>query len=167
MRSATARGAPPLYGLAVDGCRICALQADVDALPARERIHVGRHWRLAHGWSSLEGWLVACSLLHHESLDELGGDALASLGPLVAAAGSALKRAVGCERTYLALFAERPGFRHLHVHVVPRMPWFGPGEAGPGAFRFLNPPEHELLPAARRDELAAQLAPLIAERLTP
>jgi hypothetical protein len=44
-------------------------------------------------------------------------------------------------------FAEAEGFSHLHVHVVPRMYWFGPEQTGPRVFSLLGlEPEHSLTP---------------------
>jgi diadenosine tetraphosphate (Ap4A) HIT family hydrolase len=141
----------------VADCRICELQEDVGSLPPRERIYVDRSWRLSHAWSSLEGWLVLCSIRHVTALDELDRAAIESLGPTVAAATAALRAVVGCERTYVTLFAEQDRFRHLHIHIVPRMSWFSEADSGPQVFRFLNPPEAELVSSARRDQLAEQL----------
>jgi diadenosine tetraphosphate (Ap4A) HIT family hydrolase len=141
----------------VSRCHICDLHARLGDLPVRERIHLDEHWRVAHGWSSLEGWLVVCARRHVQALDELDPAEAASLGPLLAAATSALRAVVGCERTYLVLFAEKPEFRHVHLHVVPRMASFTDADIGPNVFRFLNAPEPELVNTGRRDELAAQL----------
>jgi len=149
------------------GCHICELHARVDELPLRERIYLDEHWRLSHGWSSLEGWLVVCPRRHIEGLDELLPTEAASLGPLLSAATSALRAVVGCERTYVVLFAENPGFRHVHLHVVPRMASFGEADTGPNVFHFLNAPEHEQVSTARRDELAEQLREHIAARVRP
>jgi diadenosine tetraphosphate (Ap4A) HIT family hydrolase/catechol 2,3-dioxygenase-like lactoylglutathione lyase family enzyme len=124
----------------VADCRICELQQDVQSLPSRERIYIDESWRLSHGWSSLEGWLVLCSIRHVTALDELDPAELDSLGPTVAAATAALRAVVGCERTYLSLFVEQERFRHLHIHIVPRMSWFSEDDSGPRVFHFLNPP---------------------------
>lgn len=146
-------------------CHICDLQADTEALPVRERIHVDAHWRVSHGWSSLPGWLVVCARRHVQALDELEPGAIASLSPLLAAASSALRDVVGCERTYIVLFAEKPGFRHLHIHIVPRMSWFEDTDIGPAVFRFLQAPEAELVTAADRDRLGERIAERLPERL--
>jgi diadenosine tetraphosphate (Ap4A) HIT family hydrolase len=68
---------------------------------------------------------------------------------------------VGCDKTYVMLFAEAEGFGHLHFHVVPRMESFGPTEIGPQVFTFLGGPENERVPAAEQDDLAARLAATI------
>lgn len=149
----------------MNGCHICDLQANTEALPVRERIYLDEHWRLSHGWSSLQGWLVVCARQHVQALDELERGAIASLAPLLAAASGALRDVVGCERTYVVLFAEKPGFRHLHIHVVPRMSWFGDTNIGPGVFRFLDAPQDELVPAPDRDRLAERIGERLSDRL--
>ena len=151
------RARPRLRILTMADCRICELQAGIASLPPRERIYVDSHWRLSHAWSSLEGWLVLCSIRHVEALDELDASESDSLGSILTATTAALRAVVGCERTYITLFAERSEFRHVHIHVVPRMSWFSEDDVGPGVFHFLNPPEAELVTAARRDGLAEQL----------
>ena len=100
---------------------------------------------------------MLCSIRHVTALDELDPAELESLGPILAASTTALRTVVGCERTYVTLFAEQARFRHLHIHVIPRMSWFSEADSGPKVFRFLNPPEAEVVSPARRDELAEQL----------
>jgi diadenosine tetraphosphate (Ap4A) HIT family hydrolase len=69
---------------------------------------------------------------------------------------------VGCERTYTTLFAEMPGHRHVHLHVVPRMA-FGEADVGPNVFRHLAVPEHAWVPAEERERLAAAPAARLTE----
>ncbi|MGO9823539.1 MAG: HIT family protein [Solirubrobacteraceae bacterium] len=142
-------------------CVICDLQAKIEEIPPREQIYLSDQWRVSHAWSSLEGWLVVCPRRHVEAIDELNDDELGSIGGLLGALGSALRAVVGCEKTYVVLFAEQQGFAHLHFHVVPRMPWFTRQDRGPNVFRFLRASEDEQVPAARRDELAAQISQLL------
>jgi diadenosine tetraphosphate (Ap4A) HIT family hydrolase len=143
---------------AVPDCRICELHANLSDLPVREKVYVDDHWRVSHGWSTLEGWLVVCARQHAQALDDLSPEALECLGPLVGRLTAALRRVVRCERTYLVLFAETPEFRHVHIHVVPRMAWFGEADSGPNVFRFLQAPESAWITKARRDDLATQLS---------
>jgi hypothetical protein len=69
----------------------------------------------------------------------------------------ALQKVVGCATTYVAAFGEKPGFEHLHVHVVPRMSDFDPQHLGTGVFEFLRRPETEWVAADTRDVLALAL----------
>lgn len=141
---------------------ICDLQAKLGSVSPSERIYVSDQWRVSHAWSSLEGWLVVCPLRHVEAVDELNVQELASIGGLLGRVSSALRTAVGCDKTYVVLFAEQQGFAHLHFHVVPRMPWFTREDRGPNVFKFLRAPEAEQVTQERRDELATALRPLLA-----
>jgi diadenosine tetraphosphate (Ap4A) HIT family hydrolase len=64
------------------------------------------------------------------------------------------------------LFAEHPSYRHLHVHVVPRMSWFAEEEGGPAVFRDLNVPEDGCVPTADRERLSRAIAARSESELT-
>ena len=111
---------------------------------------------MAHDFnSSLEGWLILAPLRHVNSLDELTPDEAVELGRLLRQASIALKSVVGCEKTYVMLFAEAEGFAHLHVHVVPRMHDQPDERKGPAIFGYLS--DGNPLTAEHRDQLAASL----------
>jgi galactose-1-phosphate uridylyltransferase len=80
-----------------------------------------------------------------------------SLGRILHAASVGLRQAVGCEKTYVMLFAEHPRYHHVHVHVVPRMSWFGDEDRGPRVFRFLEVPEDEQVNVIERERVAGEL----------
>jgi len=149
----------------LDACAVCDLNACAGELPLRERLYLDEHWRVSHGWSSLPGWLCIAPREHVERFAELDPAAAASLGPLLRAASLALERVVRCEKTYVILFAEKPGFHHLHVHVVPRMASFDESQRGPGAFQFLNAPESEWVREAERERLAREIGAAIVLEL--
>jgi diadenosine tetraphosphate (Ap4A) HIT family hydrolase len=143
-------------------CHTCELNADTDALPFRERLYLDEHWRVAHGWSSLPGWLVVASRRHIESIAELTTEEAVSLGRILRAASIALDEVVACDKTYVMQFAEHPRYPHVHFHVVPRMSWFGDDDRAAGVFRFLNLPEEEQVPVAERERLALAIGGAIA-----
>ncbi len=148
-----------------EDCRICEINDRLGSLPVRERVYVNDSWRVAHAWSTLPGWLIVAPLRHVEALDELSDQETATLGPLLGLTTRALREILGCEKTYVVLFAEQPTFSHLHIHVVPRMADFTAGEVGPGVFQFLNQPESAQVPAAERDRLSAEIGALIASSI--
>ena len=149
-----------------DECFSCEGNARLEELPPRERVVVAGGWRLVHAFdTSLPGWLVAVSLRHVTSVAALAPAEAAALGTLVRAASVALQAATGCAKTYAMLFAEKEGFAHLHVHVVPRMLDFDESVVGPRVFAFLGRPESEVVPAVERDRLALELRPLIEREL--
>jgi diadenosine tetraphosphate (Ap4A) HIT family hydrolase len=91
---------------------------------------------------------------HVTALDELDDDELAPLGSLLGRLTSALRAVTGCEKTYVALFAEAEGNSHVHLHVVPRMPGFTAEQRGPNALHaFLGAGDHAI-GDHRMDELA-------------
>ena len=80
------------------------------------------------------------------------------MGELLVRLSAALHTVLGCEKTYVALFAETEGFAHLHYHVVPRMAWFEQAQVGPRVFSFLGKSEAERVPQDQQDMLAHQIA---------
>jgi len=144
-------------------CISCQQHIRIADLPLRDRIQLTRHWRLAHAWGSLPGWLVVVLRRHVVEVAELTVEEAAELGMMLRQASAALEAVVGCSKTYIALFGEQEGFEHLHVHVVPRMPDFGEGHLGTRVFEFLKCPASEWVSADARDALALALA----EKLDP
>lgn len=138
-------------------CHICALNEQVDDLPLGERLYLDEYWRIAHAWSSLPGWLIVALRRHEASLDGLTVEEASTLGPILRAASIALKQVVGCPKTYVVLFAEQDKYTHVHLHVVPRMDWFGKSDRATGVFRFINVPENEQVTAEERERLATEL----------
>jgi hypothetical protein len=51
----------------------------------------------------------------------------------------ALHQVLGCQKTYIAQFAEAEGFSHVHFHVVPRPPNLPQEFRGPGIFQMMRP----------------------------
>jgi diadenosine tetraphosphate (Ap4A) HIT family hydrolase len=145
-------------------CRVCELNETIAEQPASERAHLEDHWRVAHGWSALPGWLIVAPRRHVTSLSELAGGEAAALGILLADASAALREVVGCERTYVILFAEQEGFGHVHFHVVPRMADLPREHRGVNVFHYLSQPEENWVPAPERDRLAAEIGAAIARR---
>jgi diadenosine tetraphosphate (Ap4A) HIT family hydrolase len=141
-----------------DDCYTCRNNAALDTLPPRESVAVDGIWRVAHAFdSALPGWLVVVPLRHVEALEDLGEDEVAPLGPLLRRTSLALREVTGALKSYVMFFAEGEGFSHLHLHVVPRMPWFSASDVGPQVFGFLGRPATEQVSPADQDELAVRL----------
>jgi diadenosine tetraphosphate (Ap4A) HIT family hydrolase len=147
------------------GCFNCEQDAQLDTLPIRDRVHVGAHWRIVHAWSALPGWLVVISRRHLLSLADQTQAEAADLGLVLRAASAALTEVVGCAKTYVIMYAEVPGFEHIHLHLVPRMPDLDPAYRGSGIFQLLKRPEAEWVPAEERDRLGTLLHQEIAQHL--
>jgi diadenosine tetraphosphate (Ap4A) HIT family hydrolase len=148
----------------MSSCRICELNATIADQPSAERAHMEAHWRVAHAWSALPGWLIVTPLRHVTTLADLSGEEAAALGPLLADASAALTEVVGCNRTYVVLFAEQKGFGHVHFHVVPRMADLPPEHRSVNVFHYLSQPEESWVPALERDRLAEAIGAAIRRR---
>jgi diadenosine tetraphosphate (Ap4A) HIT family hydrolase len=147
----------------VPGCYSCETESTVATAPPREAVHVEERWRVAHAFdSALPGWLVLLPRRHVTSLDELDADEAADLGRLMSATSRALREVTGASKAYAVFFAEAEGFAHLHVHLVPRMPWFTPDQVGPRVFSFLGASDTDRVPYDEQDALALRLRAALA-----
>lgn len=147
----------------VPGCYSCETEAAIERAPAREAVHVEERWRLAHAFdSSLPGWLVLLPRRHITALDDLDAQESADLGRLLSATSRALREVTGATKAYAMFFAEAEGFAHLHVHLVPRMPWFTHEQLGPRVFTFLGASDADRVPYAEQDALALRLRDALA-----
>jgi diadenosine tetraphosphate (Ap4A) HIT family hydrolase len=105
----------------IDDCFSCEQTPRLADLPIRDRMYNDGLWRLAHALNcALPGWLVLPPLRHVESLADLTADEAGALGLLLQRVSVAVGEVVGCAKTYVALYAELPRFRHLHFHIIPR-----------------------------------------------
>ncbi len=139
-------------------CITCENNGRIGALPPREEIFVAGSWRVAHAFgTSLPGWLVVVPNQHVRAVHELTPEAAAEFGPVLHRTSQALTEVVGCEKAYVVFFAEAKDYEHLHVHVIPRMDWFGENERGPAVFSLLGSSANAEVPETERDALAIRL----------
>src|SRR5580658_216742 len=147
-----------------DACFSCSNNERTD-LPPRERIYIGPGWRVAHAFgTALPGWLVLLPRGHVTALDELTAAEAEELGPLLRAITRALREVTGCDKTYVALFAEAEGFAHAHFHVIPRHPDLDPELRGPRVFNLLGADSDRSVPDAAMDEIALRIAAALTMR---
>jgi diadenosine tetraphosphate (Ap4A) HIT family hydrolase len=144
-----------------EDCFSCRQNADRTPAP-REVITVRDGWRVAHAIGpALLGWLVALPRRHVLSLAELSDVETAALGPLLRDVTRALQAVLDCRKTYVALFAESPGFAHLHFHVLPRMVDWADDQLGPAAILQFGSAAGHPVPESDMDALALRLRPHI------
>jgi diadenosine tetraphosphate (Ap4A) HIT family hydrolase len=106
--------------------------------------------------------LVLVARRHIAAAAEMTDDEAAELGPLVQSVSRALGAVVGCERTYVVLFAESLAHRHVHVHVIPRRADMPDEIQGPRVFSQLGVPPERRVPEPRMAELAVELRAALA-----
>jgi diadenosine tetraphosphate (Ap4A) HIT family hydrolase len=139
-------------------CYSCAQEAEVGALPHREFIAGDDHWRVAHALGAgLEGWLVLVPRRHITSISELNDAEARSLGIWQVRLSQALHHVIGCQKTYVAQFAEAEGFAHVHFHVIPRAPGLADELRGPRIFQMMRADEHAPVTPQRMDQIAREL----------
>jgi diadenosine tetraphosphate (Ap4A) HIT family hydrolase len=143
----------------------CSLVARRDAgeAPAWDRILRTNHWDVVHAFgTSLEGWLVLVVRRHLTTVADLSDAEAAELGPLVQRVSAALQEVVGCDKTYVAQFAEHPDHPHVHVHVIPRPRDLAESLRGPRVFDLIGVPDDEAVSEARMTEIASRIAERLA-----
>jgi diadenosine tetraphosphate (Ap4A) HIT family hydrolase len=147
-------------------CRTCDLldRRDADEAPLWDSIVRYRNWDVVHAsGTSLPGWLVLVVRRHVAAVADLTDAEAAELGPLVASTSRALAEVVGCEKTYVVQFAEAAEHRHVHVHVIPRMPDQAAELKGPRIFALLGVPAEDEVPEGRMDEIAREVRRYLAD----
>lgn len=140
------------------GCKTCELvqRRDAGLAPLWDSIWRTPCWDVVHALdSALPGWLVIVARRHIAAVDEMTEAEAAELGPLQRRSSLALREAVGCDRTYVALFAEASGHHHVHFHVVPRMPDMPVDYRGPAVFKYLGAPPGQDTPEAEKNRIAS------------
>lgn len=143
-------------------CYSCVQDAVFDDLRVWERIAADEHWRVAHAFgTSLPGWLVLMPRRHVTSIADLTDAEAAGLGLWQVRISRALHEVTGCEKAYMAQFAEGEGFSHVHFHMMPRMSDLAAEFRGPRVFGLMGGGGDDAVPAERMDELARALAQVL------
>ncbi|MGH3304985.1 MAG: HIT family protein, partial [Streptosporangiaceae bacterium] len=120
-------------------CYSCIQEAAGGNSPPWGRIAADEYWRVAHAFNSaVPGWLVLVPRRHVTALAELTDAEAAALGSWQVRLSRVLARVLGCQKTYVAQFAEADGFAHVHFHVVPRPPDLARDLRGPRIFQLLG-----------------------------
>jgi diadenosine tetraphosphate (Ap4A) HIT family hydrolase len=139
-------------------CYSCAQEAEAENLPPRELVAADDHWRIAHAFgTALEGWLVLIPRRHITSVSDLNDGEARSLGIWQVRLSRALHQVMGCQKTYIAQFAEAEGFAHVHFRVIPRPPGLADELRGPRIFQMMRAGDDALVTEERRDQIAREL----------
>jgi diadenosine tetraphosphate (Ap4A) HIT family hydrolase len=146
-------------------CYTCAHEAAGRDAPPWERIATDDYWRVAHAFNTaVPGWLVLVPRRHVTALAELTDAEAAALGGWQVRLSRALARVLGCQKTYIAQFAEAEGFAHVHFHVVPRPPDLARELRGPRIFQLLGATDDSRVGREEMTRLAAELAAQLARQ---
>jgi diadenosine tetraphosphate (Ap4A) HIT family hydrolase len=148
-------------------CYTCIQEAAGSSAPPWQRIAGDEYWRVAHAFNTaVPGWLVLVPRRHVTTLAELTDAEAAALGSWQVRLSRALARVLGCQKTYIAQFAEAEGFAHVHFHVVPRPPDLGRELRGPRIFQLLGASEDDSVGTEEMTRIAAELAAQLTQRRT-
>lgn len=151
----------------IDDCFSCAQTPHLADLPIHECMYNDGLWRVAHALNSaLPGWLVLLPLRHVESLVDLTADEAAALGPLLQRVSAALCHVTGCAKTYVALYAELPRFRHLHFHIIPRAHDLPDDLKGGAIFSYLKQPSEARVSTDEMDRIGVAVRE-VTQALSP
>ncbi len=121
-----------------------------------DSVHRGENWDVVHAYgTSVEGWLVLVPRRHIESVADLTPVEATELGPLLVELSRAVQVVIGCDKTYVAQFAEHPDHRHVHFRVIARARDLDSEFVGPQVFTIANTLDD--ISETRRDEIAAAL----------
>jgi diadenosine tetraphosphate (Ap4A) HIT family hydrolase len=126
-------------------CSTCQNLLGRISLNNTPRILETPYWIVEHIHpTSVRGWLVIVLRRHVNAVHQLTPAEIAEFGWLMPAACRALHELLGAEKEYVMQFAEGEGFRHVHFHVVARLPAWPDSLKGPAVFSALREPEAAL-----------------------
>jgi diadenosine tetraphosphate (Ap4A) HIT family hydrolase len=147
-------------------CYTCARDADADQAPSWERIASDSLWRVAHAFNSaVPGWLVLMPRRHVTAIADLTDSEARLLGTWQVRLSRALQQVLGCQKTYVAQFAEAEGFSHVHFHVVPRPPDLPRELRGPRIFQLLGATDRPHIGEDQLTRIAAALSGTLGEHV--
>lgn len=128
-------------------CYTCLSNSGELRISPGKTIYEGEHWVIEHAYpSGLIGWLVIVLRRHAEALHELNDDELNELGILQKRTVKLLHSVLKCEKEYIMCFAETPGFKHIHFHVVPKPKDLSPESIGTNIFTMLKVNQTQSIP---------------------
>jgi len=143
---------------AQSACLSCVHNADSPIRRPEHWIASDDHWRVAHAFgAAVAGWLVLVPRRHVVTIADLTDEEAAALGTWQVRLSRALHAVTGCAKTYVAQFAERSGFQHIHFHIVPRADGLPHHFQGPRVFGLLGKPDQPCITPADVTRVSAAL----------
>ncbi|MBF6592655.1 MAG: HIT family protein, partial [Ktedonobacterales bacterium] len=139
-------------------CYPCLANAGKLCISPGPVIHDGTYWTIDHAYpAQLAGWVVLVLKRHAEAPHELVPAEWAEMGDLLGRMTRALRDEMGCEKEYVACFAEGDHFHHIHIHVVPKPATLAPAFYGPRCFALLKPGPGEAVPPEEVRDVCVRL----------
>ncbi|MEO6077440.1 MAG: HIT family protein [Candidatus Andersenbacteria bacterium] len=134
-------------------CFSCKQKSGEIQISPSPAIYSDSMWRVEHAYpTSLKGWLVIVLQRHAEALHELTKEEWADLADIQSKLLLALHQVTKSKKEYIAQFAEKEGFQHIHFHIIPRMDTILDDYKGPNIFKHLKVTREEAVPAKELSE---------------
>lgn len=145
-----------------NNCLTCADLTNSKRLTLCRELLKSRYWRLVHKRDSpILGWLVLTLNYHKKSLVDLSHEEWGELIVIFPNVTNILKNVCQAEKVYITHFAEKPGYEHVHWHIIPITENHPRQYRGPKIFSMLEnkslilPPE-TILPICEKLKTACQ-----------
>lgn len=139
-------------------CLSCKSNEGIERISPGRTIYESRYWLLEHAYPcALEGWLVIVLKRHCEEFHAMTQEEYADLADVQIKTIAVLHQYFQSEKEYIFCFAEAPGFKHIHFHVVPKHAQFDPQYMGAKVFHYLKSPEEDWIPKTRIQEICQDL----------
>ena len=128
-------------------CWTCASITGEKRISPGPTIYEGRYWLVEHAYpSQLKGWLVIVLKRHAEALHDLSHKEFEELADIQARVTRVLFDELKCEKEYVACFAEKEHFHHIHFHLVARPADWPDHLKGTKIFAMINVEESQAVP---------------------
>lgn len=102
-------------------CLACEARAGRLQLNPAPEIYSGHHWIVEHVHpTDITGWVVLATRQHRHALHDVTPEEWAEFQAILPRLIDALRDVTGCDKEYVAQFAEQEGLEHVHFHVIPR-----------------------------------------------
>lgn len=122
-------------------CLSCLSIAKIKRISPGQIIYVGKYWTVDHAYPvSLPGWLVIVPKRHVTALHSLQPVEWAEYIIIQQKVIKALHKVLTTKKEYIACFAEKEGFSHIHFHIIPRASDLPKDFRGLKIFKLTKPP---------------------------
>lgn len=120
-------------------CYTCRSLSGEKSLFLESRIYEGKYWVVEHVYPvKLKGWFVVILKRHTEALHNLTSKEFSELAIIISKLTKFIHKELICKKEYVACFAEKNHFQHIHFHVIARPNDLKKKEMGPKVFRLLK-----------------------------